>query len=93
MYLRAMRLVSANNAGKGSDMCCTEWPFCALQCEEAALEEKFSTKPIECVRRYRIAQCLLQQLQSEAQSRRDRHVLQKYLQFLDIRLAVLSRNV
>ena len=47
MYLRAMRLVSANNAGKGSDMCCTEWPFCALQCEEAALEEKFSTKPIE----------------------------------------------
>ena len=60
-------------------------------CQDAALEEKFGNKPPECIKRYHIAKCLVQQLLSEAQSRHDKHALQKYLLFLDHRIHAVSK--
>lgn len=60
-------------------------------CEETALEEQFGTRPSECLKRYKTARCLLQQLHREAQSGHDKTVLDRYVRFLDFRLATVSK--
>ncbi|XP_065891176.1 serine/threonine-protein kinase unc-51-like isoform X2 [Dysidea avara] len=62
-------------------------------CQAVALDESFgSQEHSECVKRYKIANCILKHLENVVKSQRDKIILQKYIEMLEQRITHVSSH-